>query len=106
MANRVNHNRPGAPVNTPQHLVGEEPDLTGASSANAPAEKPRQQGGAGSAASAEQDAADPHPSDEGNPYDAAHPGGANPPAKDIGPNPARHDGSAPPRPHNAGSGPE
>jgi hypothetical protein len=26
--------------------------------------------------------------------------------KNIGPNPARHSGNPPPRPHNAGSGPE
>jgi len=54
------------------------------------------------------DPADPHPSVEGNPYGAKRPGGANPPAPgtDIGPNPSKHNGSAPPRPHNAGSGAE
>lgn len=39
------------------------------------------------------DPADPHPAEEGNPYAARRPGGANPPSpdKDIGPNPSRHD---------------
>ena len=52
------------------------------------------------------DSADPHPAEEAHPYDARHPGGANMPAKDIGPNPAVHNSSAPSRPHNAGSGAE
>jgi hypothetical protein len=49
---------------------------------------------------------DPHPSDEEHPYRERHPGGANPPRIDIGPNPAAHNGTPPRRPHNAGSGPE
>jgi len=54
---------------------------------------------------------DPHPAEEEHPSLAPHPGGANPPFSslegdhDTGPNPALHDGTAPPRPHNAGSGP-
>jgi len=28
MADRMRHNEPGAPVNTPQHLVGQEPEMT------------------------------------------------------------------------------
>lgn len=49
------------------------------------------------------DAADPHPEQEGDPYNARKPVGQHPPdlAKDIGPNPAKHNGSAPSRPHNA-----
>ena len=35
-----------------------------------------------------------------------HPGGVHSPKDDIGPNDAIHDGTPPPRPHNAGSGPE
>jgi len=99
----VRHNQPGAPTNTPQHLPGDQgqpPNPTpgqGAGNAAAPGSHNGPQG---------LDASDPHPAEEGHPYDARHPGGANPPTKDIGPNPAVHDGSAPARPHNAGSGSE
>jgi hypothetical protein len=57
------------------------------------------------------DVADPHPSDEEHPYKAPQGGDASPPPDtdigndNIGPNPSRHDGSAPQRPHNRGSGP-
>jgi len=47
-----------------------------------------------------QDSADPHPAQEGDPYAAKHPGGANPPKDDIGPNPAKHGGNPPARPNN------
>ena len=50
------------------------------------------------------DVADPHPSDEEP--EPPHPGGVHSPKDDIGPNDAIHDGTPPPRPHNAGSGPE
>lgn len=94
-------NHPGAPVNTPQHLVGDEgmrPNpIPGKRAGTAPRGGP-QRGPQGL------DAADPHPPEEGNPYEARHPGGTNPPKNDLGPNPAVHDGKAPRRPHNAGSG--
>jgi hypothetical protein len=103
MTSSVRHNQPGAPANTPQHLPGDEgrphnPKVSrGAADAAAPATHEGPQG---------LDAADPHPAEEGDPYDARHPGGANPPSEEIDPNPAVHDGAAPPRPHNAGSGAE
>ena len=52
------------------------------------------------------DVADPHPSDEEHPYRERHPGGARPPdvSREIGPNPAVHDGDPPPRPDNAETG--
>jgi hypothetical protein len=47
------------------------------------------------------DPADPHPAEEGDPsYNTQHPDGVHPHPKDIGPNPARHDGNPPPRPNN------
>lgn len=47
------------------------------------------------------DPADPHPAEEGDPYNVRDPQSAHRPAsKDIGPNPAKHDGSAPRRPDN------
>lgn len=99
----VRHNKPGAPTNTPQHLPDDQDRPLNPSSGQ----------GAGNAASLGPhegaqglDPADPHPAEEGHPYDARHPGGANPPTKDIGPNPSVHSGTAPPRPHNAGSGPK
>ena len=104
MTDKVRHNEPSAPVNTRQHLVGQQPDVTeGApkapAQASVEAHEETMQG---------LDPAAPHPAEEGKPYAARHPGGAHPPSpnKDLGPNPAVHDGEAPPRPHNAGSGPE
>ena len=47
------------------------------------------------------DVADPHPANEEKYDRIRHPGGANPPKNDLGPNPAIHDGTAPPRPDNA-----
>lgn len=46
------------------------------------------------------DPADPHPAEEGDPYNTQHPDGVHPHSTDIGPNPARHDGNPPPRPDN------
>ena len=58
----------------------------------------------------EMDVADPHPSEEGHPYDAPDPGGDTAPPTEvekgranIGPNPAVHDGEAPPRPKHSGT---
>jgi hypothetical protein len=91
-------------TNPPQHLVGEQPEITEGVPSRTDPRKMTRQTGVGT--SATKDVADPHPPDEEH-YDLVrHPGGANPPTKDIGPNPSKHQGAAPPRPHNAGSGPE
>ncbi len=47
------------------------------------------------------DPADPHPPEEGDPYNTRHPDGWHPHPKDIGPNLAVHNGTAPGRPDNA-----
>ncbi len=99
-------NRPGARTNPPQHLLDGGVDIderslgaTVPTPFAAPAIDPALP-------------SDPHPAEEEHPYRARHPGGANPPVNapegdhDVGPNPALHDGTAPPRPHNAGSGPQ
>ena len=53
------------------------------------------------------DVADPHPSTEEDYDKKPRPGGTKPPkAPDIGPNSYAHDGKAPPRPKNEGSGPQ
>lgn len=56
----------------------------------------------GGTAPPSRDVADPHPSDEENPYRERHPGGAHPPdeSRDIGPNSYAHDGDPPKRPDN------
>ena len=85
MKNIGNPNRPsGGLVNTPQHLMDEGP----------PREAPPPEIVPSSGSE------DPHPPDEGHPYAARHPGGANPPSPmhDIGPNDAVNTGSAPVRP--------
>lgn len=46
------------------------------------------------------DSADPHPPEEGDPYDNHHPERAKPNTADIGPNPAKHDGTPPAKPRN------
>ena len=69
-------------ANQPQHLVGDYGE-------DRPLKRPRE----GLPTSA-----DPHPSDEEH-YDIQiRPGGANPPARDIGPNDAVHDGKPRRRP--------
>jgi hypothetical protein len=50
------------------------------------------------------DVADPHPSDEEHYDQIPHPGGAPAVGKDIGPNPAAHDGTPKPRPKNIENG--
>lgn len=98
----VTLNRPGAPTNTPQHVLEEVPvpppphkpgvaDRGDASAQTGPGTAPVD------------DVADPHPADEGHPDAGRRPGGANPPAPDadLGPNPERHDGEPPPPPDNA-----
>ena len=47
------------------------------------------------------DSADPHPAEEGDPYDTRAPDSSKPDTPDIGPNPAKHDGTALRRPDNA-----
>ncbi|MEO9229755.1 MAG: hypothetical protein ABI216_12550, partial [Devosia sp.] len=50
---------------------------------------------------------DPHPAEEGDPYNTRDSGGvAKGPTPDIGPNPSKHDGAAPPRPHNVENDPQ
>jgi hypothetical protein len=97
----VRHNEPGAPTNTPQHPGDQgDPDnrLPGQGAGNAAPPGPNE-GPQGL------DPADPHPAEEGDPYDARHPR-AKPPTENIGPNPAAQKGTAPPRPHSAGNGAE
>jgi hypothetical protein len=103
MAEKINE--PGAPVNTPQHLVGQTNAQEGTPSGQTGSRASTQQTGPRTAPR-EVDVADPHPADEGHPYDARHPGGTNPPTKDLGPNPGIHNGTPARRPHNAGSGAE
>ena len=104
MNDKIHHKEPSALLNTPQHSIGQQP--------NVPAGPPETADQATADGSEETmqglDRADPHPAEEGKPYAARHPGGAHPPSptKDVGPNPAVHNGEAPSRPHNAGSGPE
>jgi hypothetical protein len=53
------------------------------------------------------DVADPHPATEEDYDKKPRPGGTTPPkGPDIGPNSYAHDGKAPPRPKNEGSGPQ
>ncbi|MEO8757227.1 MAG: hypothetical protein ABI398_05690 [Devosia sp.] len=50
---------------------------------------------------------DPHPAEEGDPYNTRGPGGVvRGPTPDIGPNPAKHNGTAPPRPDNVENDPK
>ncbi|MEO9231129.1 MAG: hypothetical protein ABI216_19580 [Devosia sp.] len=50
---------------------------------------------------------DPHPAEEGDPYNTQHPSGVTKgPDPDIGPNPSKHDGTAPSRPHNVENDPK
>jgi hypothetical protein len=111
---RPESNRPGGLANPPQHLVGEGPDV-GEPQLPIPAGPPHRDTGPGTAPPG-LDVADPHPLDEGHPYRGHDtdrrdvPGSPDPrreaDGKDIGAYPEKHTGSAPPRPHNAGSGPE
>jgi hypothetical protein len=85
------HNRPGGPTNPPQHSAGEERRRPQARNKHA---KPGR-GGSFEAV------ADPHPSTEEH-YDLIrHPGGANPPKKDLSTAVSRHEGVARPPPRNA-----
>jgi hypothetical protein len=103
MTKDVHYNRPGAPTNPPQHFPGEGP----ADGAALRRDEPRDGLPTGEGtAPPELDVADPHPSNEAHGDDADGPQAARPAKADIGPNPAVHTGSPPPRPHNAGSGPE
>jgi hypothetical protein len=88
---KINH--PRAPANPPQHPVPDEGAPVRVS------DRVRQTGVG--TAGALTDVTDPHPSDEGDPYDARRPGGAKPPKRDIGPNSATHEGIPRRRPDNA-----
>jgi hypothetical protein len=96
-------NRAGALTNPPQNMPGQ-------SIAPEPPPTKHRQTGPGTSPDPTKDVQDPHPSDEEHPYREKRPGGANPPSDvtmgsdDIGPNPARHDGKARPRPQNSGGG--
>jgi hypothetical protein len=101
------YNRPGAPANPPQHLFDEGYGLEdGRPEALTEQNWHHQQTGPGTAPPG-LDVADPHPSDEGDPYAAPNPGGdAMPPSdtqvphKNIGPNPERNSGHAPAGPQH------
>lgn len=62
----------------------------------------------GEGTSRKDDVADPHPSTEGHPDLIRNPGEVEPvdENKDIGPNPAVHDGTPPPRPDNVETEPD
>src|SRR5437868_12460737 len=99
-------NVPGGTTNTPQHLVGEGPDIRkDAAAVPRGHERKTQQTGQGTV-DPSIDVADPHPADEGNPYREHRPGGANPPTRDLGPNPAIHSGEAARRSSNKRSLPD
>jgi hypothetical protein len=107
----VRHNEPGAPTNRPHQTPEQMRDRAPAGTHTA-REGAHRQTGAGTSPDPAFEVADPHPSDEGNPYEPTSPVGDRAPPSDIargradlGPNPAIHDGNAPPRPKNAGSGP-
>ena len=106
-------NRPGAPTNPPQHIFDNGTGIDeGRPDGQTAKEGAHRQTGAGTSPDPANEVVDPHPSDEEHPYREARPGGAGSPSDvpvgndDIGANPAKHDGSAPPRPHNRGSGPK
>lgn len=61
----------------------------------------------GEGTASKDDVADPHPSTEEDYDKIPHPGGTRTrKGVDIGPNSYAHDGKAPPRPKNEGSGPQ
>jgi hypothetical protein len=122
MPNTADINRPGAPTNPP-HTAREGTDISEGRPDSLPRARTdghtahegahRQTGDNTSPDPAESlppghdpGVTDPHPSDEEHPYRAKPPGGTNPPKADIGPNPAAHDGTPPPRPDNADNGPK
>ena len=94
-------NRPGAPTNPPQHLVSEEPEVTQEEHLQVRPLLSEQT--VEGTAPPDRDVADPHPADEEHYGRIPHPGGANPPPPnlDMGADPEKHDGAAPPAPANA-----
>jgi hypothetical protein len=112
--NKGKHNQPGVPVNVPRQGAGQNAHITeGMPDGNTAHEGAHRQTEANTSPDPANEVQDPHPSDEEHPYDAAAPGCDTMPPSDttvgrqnLGPNPAIHKGKAPPRPHNAGSGPE
>ena len=99
------------PNNPPQHIFDNGTGITeGTPSGRTAREGAHRQTGAHTAPDPALEVEDPHPSDEGHPYRPPFPerGESAEAARlraEIGPNPAVHDGTAPPRPHNRGSGP-
>jgi hypothetical protein len=94
MPDRIRINSPGAPANQP-HTAREGTAISDY--------HPVQQG-ADTAPPVED--ADPHPSDEGHPYDGDPHPGTPPRYLDIRPNPDIHTGTPEPRPDNADHGPK
>ena len=107
-------NRPGAPANPDRQTPAPNAQVgAGRPPSRTAHEGAHRQTGANTSADPAKEVQDPHPSNEEHPYDAGAPGGDRAPSADtaegrhnLGPNPAIHTGKAPPRPHNAGSGPE
>lgn len=96
----IDRPEPTGNTNPPQHMVPPAVSETPGAEDGA-----HRQTGVGTAPP-ELDAADPHPSDEGDPYDERRAAGSSMPrAKDIGPNPAIHNGTAPHRPQNVETDP-
>jgi hypothetical protein len=100
MPNTSDINRPGALTNPPEHLFDE------ANPASVDTRETALPTGENTSPDPANEVADPHPSDEGDPYLEKHPGGATPPKTDIGPNPAVHTGTPDRRPDNADHGPK
>ncbi len=87
------HNRPGGPTNPPQHSADE--------AGGRPPPHPNKHAQSRYGAAGKNAVADPHPSTEEHYDRIRHPGGANPPKKDLSTSVGRHDGTAPPPPRNA-----
>lgn len=107
-------NHPGAPANPDRQTPAQNAAVDeGRPTSRTAREGAHRQTGANTSPDTSNEVQDPHPSDEEHPYDAPAPGGDRGPpvdtakgGHDLGPNPAIHTGKAPPRPHNASSGPE
>jgi len=103
-------NRPGAPTNPP-HTAREGTDISDYDPAVAPHDRQsardRTQTIHDTAVVPPVEDHDPHPSDEGHPYDGdPNPTSTPPRYLDIAPNPAIHTGTPQPKPDNADHGPK
>src|SRR3569833_902814 len=105
MSHKAQQNHAGGLVNVPQHM-GQGPDASEHSPAVTDIPDATGKPSGPGTAPPDLDVTDPHPAEEGHPYDTKHPGNAHPPTRDLGPNPAITSGQPVSRPHNAGSGPE